>query len=142
MMKRIHRDAGSTDGRRDERAWLDYHVVCPLVPCVVSIVRKRVRNARWNVLNQRASEGDVQNLWSAANGKDRFSGLARRQHKRYLSLVSQAVCRSRVFISLLSIKIRVDIFASGQDKSIDGRDDASCSRRAGQWWNDDWYEPC
>jgi hypothetical protein len=47
-----------------------------------------------------------------------------------------------VFISLLSIKIRIDIFAAGENDRVDGIDDAPRGCRVGEWWNDDWYEAC
>jgi hypothetical protein len=42
----------------------------------------------------------------------------------------------------LSIQLGIDIFASGENEAIGGFDDASRRARAGEGWNDHWYEPC
>ena len=140
-MERIHRDARSGHGGGDPRVRLDDDLVGPRISRV-GIVQERAGDARWNVLDQRTPQGNVQKLGPTADCQDRFSGLARRQHKSYLSLVAQGIDWPEPLMSLLSVERRIDIFATSENETIGGGHDAARRGRARERWYDDWYEPC
>lgn len=140
-MERIHRDARSAHCGRDPRVRLDDDLVGSRLSRV-GIVREGAGDARWNVLDQRTPECNIQKLGPAADCQNRFSGLARRQHKSYLSLVAQGIDWPEPLVSLLSVERRIDIFATSENEAIGGSHDAPRRGRARERWNDDWYEPC
>jgi hypothetical protein len=119
--------------------------VHPQVPHVVpafGFVWQRARNAGFDILNERASKRDIENLRAAADCENGFAGLARGEYKRYFSLIATAVHGAEALVTRLPVERWVDVFAAGEHQTIRGSDYGARSRRVQQWGNDDWYEPC
>jgi len=82
---------------RGSRSRFEGDLVRPHVANIVSAVGlmwQRARNLRRDILNECPAERDIQNLWSATDCENGFSGLARGEHKRYLSLITLPVHRA------------------------------------------------
>ena len=106
------------------------------------VVIESARHACGDILDQCSAERDVQKLGSAANCKNRFSGLARRAHKRYFSFIALPVHRAEPLVRLLSIKIGIDIFAAAEQKPVYRVHYSLRGRRVREGRNYDWYEAC
>jgi hypothetical protein len=109
---------------------------------VPHIVRYCIRELGMDVLHERPSQRNVQKLRSAANRQDRFSGLARRSHKSYFSIVAKAIHGLKTLVPGLAVERWIDVFASSENKSVGGGDDTSCRSVAGKRRYYQWYEPC
>jgi len=105
-------------------------------------VRYCVRKLRRDVLKERPSECDIEQLWPAANRQHRFPGLARSVHKSYFSIVAKAIHSMKTLMPGLAVERWIDVFASGQHQSGGGSHHASCRGRTGKWRHHQWYEPC
>jgi hypothetical protein len=119
--------------------------MCPDVAHIVSafrFVRQRAWNLRRDILNECASQRDVEELRSTADREYWFPGLARSEYKRYFSLIARAVHGAETLMPRLSIEGGIDVFTTGEHETVDGVDYGARGRRVKKWGNDDWYEPC
>ena len=142
MMERIHDNARFAYRIRDSRAGVDRDVMHAQGALVVSIVLEGTRNFRWNVLYQRSTQGDVENLRAAADCEYRLAELSRRSNQRNLGPVAILVRRTTFLCPGLSIKRRIYIFAPRENETVDTGNDRAGSRVIAERRNYQWYEPC
>ena len=142
VVQRIDGNFGCSDCFRRERSRLDRHWVNSRIPVIVGVVIQRSRNFGRNVLYQGSAECNVQELWAAANGEQRFPEVTSGEDEGDLCLVPGGVRLAAFFSSGLSVQTRVYIFAPSQKQSIDAREYQSGVVGCRKGRNYDWYEPC
>jgi hypothetical protein len=99
-------------------------------------------NLRGNVLEKRSSEGDVEQLRTAADREQGTVVAPGGEHERNLRRVSREIARPAFLAPGLSIKRRLYIFAAGQEYAICAGDDSVDCIFVGERGYDDWYDPC
>lgn len=103
---------------------------------------ERVRDFGWNVLDERASQRDVQELWTAANRQNGKTPLSRRLYQGDLGFVPADVGSAALGTSGLSIKRRFYIFAARKEETVNAVENCSDGILAREGWYDDWYDAC
>jgi hypothetical protein len=145
MMKRVDRDPRLADRPSDARSRLYGYVVRPDVTNIVrtfGVVRQGAGHAGHDVLNESASERDVQQLRTAADCKNRFAGLARGEYESYFSLVAAAVHGAQSLVRQLTVQRGIDVFASSEYETVSCGDYTASGGNVREWRNDERYEPC
>src|SRR6266516_5143683 len=95
-----------------------------------------------NILDQRSTEGDIQDLNAAADREHGRPARLRFLDERGFGRIAREVHSAYFFVTLLSVARGVDVFSTGKDEPGDGIE--NCCRRvsAREWRNYQWYEPC
>ncbi len=108
---------------RELRAGRDREAMLVDQPAVdVPVNRTAVRDARaehvGNVLMQRAAEGNVRNLQSAADRQHRQLPFERRVHEREFVVIARGGSLLRKRVRRSTVVRRIDILAAGEDQPI------------------------
>jgi hypothetical protein len=142
MVKGIHRDPGTSHRARETRARLDAYVMHAGRSIGPSLMLESIWNFRGYILNESSAQGDVEQLWAAADCHQRNFHLLRGAHQRNLGVVAREVRFAARGTSGLSIKRRLYIFAAGEQDPVDARENFRDCVSAGKRGNYKWYEPC
>ena len=79
-----------------------------------------------NILDQRSTEGDVQDLNAAADREHGSAARLRFLDERGFSRIARDVDSAYFFVTLLSIARGIDVFTAGKDESGDGIENCRC----------------
>jgi hypothetical protein len=94
------------------------------------------------ILDESSTEGDVEELGSAADRKEWQFHLLGGPNESDLGFITCAVWLAAVRRTGLSIQRRLYIFAAGEKKSVDAGENRADGIVAGQRWDDKWYQSC
>ena len=126
----------------ESRPGVDRHFVNARCPILAGLMPESVWNFGGYILNQSSSEGDVQQLRSATDGKNRETHLASSFHECDLRMISRNVGFTAFRRSGLSIERRLYIFAAGEKQSVHAGKNYVYGFVTRQRRDDNWYEPC
>lgn len=118
MVKRIHDELVGTERTRESRSSSDAHVVHTLVARPIAIVRDGARPLAWQVLHERATEGDIDHLDAATDRERWHASRLRSEHQRELEGIALGVHVAQAWMRDGAIPVGVHILATGEQQAV------------------------
>jgi len=95
-----------------------------------------------DVLHQRSTERDVENLDAPTDGENGEPAGACLFDERSFGRIARDVYRAYFFVAFLTITRGIDIFSARQHQTGDRIENRRGRLGAGERGNDKWYKPC